>query len=291
MSTHEDPRQQLLADLPVTERRLELAGVSTALLEGGDGPPIVLLHGPAANAMHWVRVIPDLATSHRVVVPDLPGHGASKIQDGSLDADRVLAWLDELIERTCSAPPVLVGHAFGGAIEARFAADHDGRLAGLVLVDALGLANFEPAPEFAGALADFFVKPTEHTYDRVWQHCALDLDRLRHSMGERWDQLKAYNLERARTPSVMAAVDSLMKQFGFQAIPSADLARIAVPTSLIWGRHDIATRLEVAEAASARYGWPLHVIEESADDPPIEQPEAFLRALRTALESRTEAAA
>jgi pimeloyl-ACP methyl ester carboxylesterase len=39
----------------------------------------------------------------------------------------------------------------------------------------------------------------------------------------------------------------------------------------------------VAEAASARYGWPLHVIEDAADDPPIEQPEAFLRALRAAL--------
>ena len=291
MNAHEDPRQKLLADLPITERRLQLAGVSTTFLEGGDGPPIVLLHGPAANAMHWVRVIPDLVTSHRVVVPDLPGHGASEVLDGSLDADRVLAWLDELIERTCLAPPVLVGHAFGGAIGARFAADHAGRLAGLVLVDALGLADFEPTPEFAGALADFLVEPTEDTYDRAWQHCALDLGRLRRGMGERWDLLKAHNLERARTPSVMAAVDSLMKQFGFQAIPPAELGRIAVPTALIWGRHDLATRLAVAEAVSARYGWPLHVIEESADDPPIEQPEVFLRALRTALESRTEAAA
>ena len=67
------------------------------------------------------------------------------------------------------------------------------------------------------------------------------------------------------------------------AIPPADLARIAVPTTLIWGRHDLATPLSVAEAASARYGWPLHVIENCTDDPPIEQPEALLRALRAAL--------
>ena len=60
---------------------------------------------------------------------------------------------------------------------------------------------------------------------------------------------------------------------------------IAVPTTLIWGRHDLATRLSIAEAASARYGWPLHVIENAADDPPIEQPEAFVRALRAALGS------
>jgi hypothetical protein len=44
-------------------------------------------------------------------------------------------------------------------------------------------------------------------------------------------------------------------------------------------------RLNVAEAACARYGWPLHVIEDARDDPAIEQPEAFLEALRTVLES------
>jgi hypothetical protein len=35
----------------------------------------------------------------------------------------------------------------------------------------------------------------------------------------------------------------------------------------------------VAEEASARYGWPLHIIENCNDDPPVEQPEALLRAL------------
>jgi ubiquinone/menaquinone biosynthesis C-methylase UbiE len=56
-----------------------------------------------------------------------------------------------------------------------------------------------------------------------------------------------------------------------------------VPTTLIWGRHDRATPLAVAEAASARFGWPLHVIENANDDPPVEQPEALLRVLRAAL--------
>ena len=102
-------------------------------------------------------------------------------------------------------------------------------------------------------------------------------------MGERWEPFEAYNLERARTPSVQAALATLMEQLGIPAIPPADLARIAVPTTLIWGRHDLATPLSVAEEASARYGWPLHIIENCNDDPPVEQPEALLRALRTAL--------
>jgi hypothetical protein len=43
--------------------------------------------------------------------------------------------------------------------------------------------------------------------------------------------------------------------------------------------------LKVVEAASVRYGWPPHVIEDARDDPAIEQPAAFLEALRIALGS------
>jgi pimeloyl-ACP methyl ester carboxylesterase len=75
----------------------------------------------------------------------------------------------------------------------------------------------------------------------------------------------------------------MLREVGLPRIPPEDLARIAVPTTLIWGRHDRANRLRIAEAASARYGWPLHVIENCADDPPRDQPEAFLETLRAAL--------
>lgn len=40
------PRTRLLAGVPVSERRIDVAGIDTAVLEGGDGPPVVLLHGP-----------------------------------------------------------------------------------------------------------------------------------------------------------------------------------------------------------------------------------------------------
>jgi pimeloyl-ACP methyl ester carboxylesterase len=76
---------------------------------------------------------------------------------------------------------------------------------------------------------------------------------------------------------------NLMRQLA-SPIPPGDLQRIAVPTTLIWGRDDVGVRLNVAEAASVRYGWPLHVIENARDDPAIEQPEAFLEALDAALD-------
>jgi pimeloyl-ACP methyl ester carboxylesterase len=282
-STSEDPRSRLLAGLPVTERRLRLNGISTVVLEGGDGPPIVLLHGPGEYGAKWMRVIPELSTSHRVIVPDLPGHGESEAIEGPFGVERILAWLDDLIECTCQGKPTLVGQIIGGAIGARFACEHGDRLAGLVLADSLGLAGFQPTPEFGKALMDFVSDPREEKHDHFWTLCAFDLDTLRDRLGERWNWLKSYNLDRARRPDLGATQQVLMELFGMPAIPPDDLRGISVPTTLIWGRHDLATPLAVARSASKEYGWPLHVIDDAADDPPLEQPELFLEALRADL--------
>jgi pimeloyl-ACP methyl ester carboxylesterase len=278
-------RGRLLAGVPVSERRLALAGHQTAVLEGGDGPPIVLLHGAGEFAACWMGVIPELVPGCRVVTPDLPGHGASELADKPLDAASVVAWLGELIERTCPSPPALVGHLLGGAIAARFAIEHPDRLSRLVLVDTYGLGRFWPTPRYALAMLAFTARPTEGTQERLFRQCMFDLDGLREQLGERGQLLEAYALDRAQQPAMNAALKHLMPQLGVRAIPPAELARIAVPTTLIWGRHDRQVRLGLAEAASAGYGWPLHVIERAADDPAFEQPEAFLQALRAAFGS------
>jgi pimeloyl-ACP methyl ester carboxylesterase len=281
--TAEDARRRLLAGVPLTERRLELAAIPTAVLEGGDGPPLVLLHGAGEFAAMWLRVVPGLVGRHRVIVPDLPGHGASAMAAGPLDTERMLAWLGELLKATCPAPPVLVGRGLGGALAARFAAGHGDRLAQLVLVDALGLAPFDPAPAFGQALHRFAEEPTEATRDGLFRQCFTDLDSLAAQAGERWVALAAYALDRARTPAQAAAMGGLLPSLVLPAVPAADLDRIAVPVSLIWGRQDLQVRLPVAEAASARHGWPLEIIDHAGDDPPTEQPAAFLAALEAAL--------
>jgi len=93
----DDAHERLLAEIPVAERRLQLAGVSTSVLEGGDGLPIVLLHGPGEFAAKWLRVIPDLVRTHRVVAPDLPGHGA--VGDGA-HARHEFVYVEKLVERS-----------------------------------------------------------------------------------------------------------------------------------------------------------------------------------------------
>jgi pimeloyl-ACP methyl ester carboxylesterase len=270
-----------MSGLPVTERRLQLAGVSTAVLEGGDGPPMVLLAGEFAAV--WMRVIPDLVATHRVIAPDLPGLGESEAPDGPIDADATVAWLGELIDQTCAVPPVLVGKGAGGALAARFTIDHSDRVDRLVLVDTYGLDRFRPSPGMALSFIGVLLRPSERTLERSFRnYCFVDLDVVRAAMGERYEWMAAYALDRFRTPSVKVAMRSLFRELA-STIPSEALDRIAVPTTLIWGRQDVGMRLSVAEAASVRYGWPLYVIENARDDPAIEQPTAFLEALYTAL--------
>ncbi|WCN05168.1 alpha/beta fold hydrolase [Streptomyces sp. M92] len=136
-SAGQQARDLLVAAMPLTERRLQLTTVSTAVLEGGDGSSVVLLHGQGEFGAVWIRVITDLARSHRVIVPDLPGHGESVVNDGRIDNETVLTWLGELIDQTCPGePPVLVGHLLGGAIAARYAVRHGDHLSHLVRASA-----------------------------------------------------------------------------------------------------------------------------------------------------------
>lgn len=277
------PRAQLLAGLPVSERRLELAGVSTPVFEGGEGPPLVLLHEPGSFAAHWLRVLDRLVQRHRVIAPDLPGHGASEVTGGELDGDRVLAWMEKLIECTCDEPPALIGHLGSGAIAARFAVKRSERLRALVLVDSFGLARFRPSPTFALALFRYVARPSARTYDGLMNRCTHDYGATRAALGDRWKPFADYTLECARSPRGKAALRTMMRDLAVPMIPPGDLVRIAVPTTLIWGRHDPVIPTSVAAAASERYGWPLHVIADAGDDAPLEQPTPFLSALREGL--------
>jgi pimeloyl-ACP methyl ester carboxylesterase len=273
---------KLIATLPVKQRRFTLNGVVTSVLEGGAGTPIVLLHGPGGYGAQWVRVIPEMSKSHRVIAPDLPGHGTSEFFSDAPTPERVSAWLDDLIECTCSQPPVLVGHTLGGAIAARFAAESDRKLAALVLVDMLGLTAFQPQPAFGAALQSYLQKPDETTHDGLWSQCLFDLDGAKRRLGEPWAWIKEANLEIVRETGV-GPMTAWMQQFGV-AIPDELLRRIRTRTTLIWGREDRATPLSVAQAAAPRYAWNLEVIDGAADDPTLEQPEAFVSALRRAIE-------
>lgn len=284
-TTSPDALAQLLEGIPVTERRLDLAGVSTQSLEGGDGPPIVLLHGLGGFGVEWGRVIPHLVAGNRVVVPDLPGHGRSGVPANRLDAAVVVEWLRDLIARTCAEPPTLVGHSLGGGIAARFAAEHGDEVRRIVLVDSTSLGLFRPAPGVIVAIMRFGARPSPVTHDRFLRQVMVDPERAGAKWGTRWSALEAYDIALAAQPSVSAAADQLGRRVAARRISRDKLETIAVPVSLIWGRGDRLMRFGIAERASARFGWPLYPIDECGHGPHIERPDAFLEALRAAMDA------
>ena len=168
------------------------------------------------------------------------------------------------------------------AIGARFAIVSGDSLCRLVLVDTFGPRRLRPSPVFALTLINFLTRPTSGSRDRFFRQCFVDMNRLQAQLGPLWQPLMTCALEGANSPEQKSALRAMMPSFGWPAVPTVQLERIAVPTALIWGRLDRQTPLGVAQRASAPYGWPLHVIDGAADDPAFEQPQAVVPVLSVA---------
>lgn len=112
-------------------------GLRIAWGEAGAGPPIVLVHGLAASGWWWQRNLPALSASHRVLVVDMAGFGASRRQPFRLAT--AATWLGRWLETVGTGPAAVMGHSLGGYVAADLAATRPGLVDRLVLVDAAAL--------------------------------------------------------------------------------------------------------------------------------------------------------
>lgn len=97
-----------------------------ALLTGGAGPPVLLLHGYPQTRAAWHRIAPVLAQTHTVVVPDLPGYGESRVKDGqqSGGSKRWMArQLHAAMQSLGHERYIVIGHDRGGRVGYRMALD------------------------------------------------------------------------------------------------------------------------------------------------------------------------
>lgn len=279
-------RSRLMEGFGIDERTLEIAGVTTAVWEGGSGPPLVLLHGQGGSAVAWVPVISRLLDTHRLIIPDLPGLGESVNSEGSLDAAHLVAWLGELITHTCEEAPTVVGLSLGGTVAAHHAILRGSDCRRVVLVDSGSLGPFRPDPRVLPALIRLAVRPTESNIERLFRHTVVDIERFKTLMGEKWPDFLAYGRERAAAASVQAANRHLLRKLGTRQIPDSELKGIDTPVDLIWGREDRVMKLRIAESASEKFGWPLHVIDDAGHAANWDQPEAFVEVLRAVTRPR-----
>ena len=107
------------------------------VIDRGDGPVMLFIHGWLNDASVWSGVIDQLASDHRCLAVDLRGHGASEAAGaGNYGRDLVLDDLRRLLDARNIDAAVLVGHSLGGYLALALAIEDPGRVAGLGLVAA-----------------------------------------------------------------------------------------------------------------------------------------------------------
>ena len=116
-------------------------GVALAYEQVGNGePPLVFIHGLACHRGFWAPEMRHFAARHRLLAPDLRGHGQS---DAPHQRYTMQSFADDVVwmcDQLGYGQPVLVGHSLGGLVAMEAAAAHPGRFAAVVLVDSVLLA-------------------------------------------------------------------------------------------------------------------------------------------------------
>jgi pimeloyl-ACP methyl ester carboxylesterase len=116
--------------VPVARRLVALADGRAHVLEAGDGPPVVLLHGGFGGAGNWYRTIGPLSRRYRVLALDRPGYG---LTPGP--APDPVAWLGACLAALDAPRAALMGHASGGALALAYAQVHPAAVTALVVTD------------------------------------------------------------------------------------------------------------------------------------------------------------
>ena len=119
----------------------EISGIPTRYWLGGAGPPVVLVHGLGGAAVNFTELAPLLARRHRVLVPDLPGHGGTAPLPEVEGLGDLGAHVARVAEHEAMLPAAVVGYSMGGVIGLRLAAERPETVSALALVASAGIVS------------------------------------------------------------------------------------------------------------------------------------------------------
>ena len=138
-------------------RQNRINGTDYTWEDRGQGTSVILLHGLFLSREAWAPVVRDLASDHRVIAFDMPGHGQSGWRDG-LDLDTMADDLALWIEENGAEPAILIGHSQGGMVALRMAARYPHLVARLVLMNTSARAEYSERLEDWTAKRDQLLK-------------------------------------------------------------------------------------------------------------------------------------
>jgi pimeloyl-ACP methyl ester carboxylesterase len=244
------------------ERELEWRGARLRYAVGGAGPPLVLVHGLGGTIENWRAIAPRLAASHRVLVPDLPGHGHSAPLREARDVDALAEAVLGLADEEEMPEAVWIGHSLGGVVGIRAAVVRSDAVRGLVLAGAAGIGSASRAAEVTLALLGVtrpgrLIAPHRHR----WAHSRLG----RRTAFGWWGVADpdALEPELAEAFLVGPAHHTDMRQAGRALLvsdPRTELDRVTCPCLCLWGASDNWVKLQDGMEYARRLRAPLRSI-------------------------------
>ena len=263
------------------ERYARIEGARLRYEVGGDGPPLVLLHGLGGSLSNWVELAPLLARRHRVLVPDLPGHGGSGKLVAAHDLAGFAGCVARLAEQEGALPAAIVGHSAGGLIALRLAVERPEAVSGIVLAASAGISTNRRLAELTVELL---------TLARPGRMLAPFRARIAR---QPWLRYLAFGWWGASDPPALspAAVDGFLSgparhtdttTLGRALVrddPRLDLARVTCPCLVLWGARDNWVLLEDGFELARRLRAPLRLIPDCGHLLIGERPDACLDAI------------
>ncbi len=253
------------------------------------GPPdagsaIVLIHGITADSGTWRTVVPALARTHRVIAPDLLGHGLSAKPRGDYSLGAYAAGIRDLLGALGVERATVIGHSLGGGVAMQLAYQFPERLERLVLVSSGGLGREvslllrAATLPGAGLVLPVLVAEGPRTVAGALRRAAGWLG-LRPSTDVAEVARGMATLAESDARAAFLATLSAIVDHGGQRVSATDRLYLAsaVPTLIVWGAQDAIIPVEHGAAAHAAIpGSRLEVFDGAGHFPHLDDPMRFL---------------
>ncbi len=257
-----DTYERMLRTTAVRRRYLALPhGDQVHVLEAGNGPPAVFLHGTNTSSLSWSPLLPHLGDV-RMVAVDRPGRGLSDPWPPTPRAgvrSAAVRFVAQVLTELGLQRTVLVGQSGGGIWALWYALAHPERVSGLVLLGSTPLLPGTRVPTplriaatpVLGDLLSRLVKPTPKTLVRLLSSVGEGETILRYPA--LLEALVAGGNDPVAAAADLAELRALISPFGYRrsmAFRADELEAFEVPTLLIWGDRDSVGSVAIARNAA-----------------------------------------
>ena len=238
----------------------------------GQAPALWLFHSLLSDRASFDAIVPALSRSYRVMVPELPGFGASTPVEGGLAA--VADRMAEAVKETAAAgsETIVLGNGYGGFVALQMAIRHPAIASRLILADCGAAFSQSGREAFRNMAAASKAKGLAAITDVAMRRLFAPEFQAQHP-----DLMQDRRAAFLKTdPHVLQAACAQLAELDLRS----ELAGVKVPVLVLVGEHDEATPPPMSHELAA--GLPnarLKVLGGCAHVPQLQSPEAFLDAI------------